>query len=149
MPENPPFPFSPFSSPFSFLSTNSPPPPPPPPFFFGFLSFLLFFSFPISHLILPSFLLLIPFFSISFLFGSILTELVKGGSFLPLSSCQLCGPCFSSIFPYFFIFIYCIIFHVANCEPHMALSMCHSLGVPCGIPLTTPCVIRHPTPRKT
>ena len=42
---------------------------------------------------------------------------------------------------------------MANCEPHiqvhhMALAMFHSLGVPGGIPLTMPCVIRHPMPRK-
>ena len=44
-----------------------------------------------------------------------------------------------------FISFYCIINHVTNYEPHIqvhhiALAMCHSLEVPCGI--------RHPTPRK-
>ena len=43
---------------------------------------------------------------------------------------------------------------MANCEPHiqvhhMAPAMCYSLGIPCGIPLAMPCVIGHPTPRKT
>ena len=53
-----------------------------------------------------------------------------------------------------FIAFYCIINHMDYCEPHiqvhhMALAMCHSLWVPCGIPLVMSCVIRHSTPQKT
>ena len=166
------FSFSSFFS-FSFFffvssSTNS----------FSFLSFLLFFI-PFSHFIFSSFLLLIslpfsllllsfpffffPFFLYKFFlfllafsppFWIIIDRMVKGGSFLPLSSCHMCGPCFSFLISLFLNSLYSIIHHVANCEPHiqvhhMALAMCHSLRVPCGIPLTMSCVIRHPTPRKT
>ena len=118
-------------------------------FFFFFSSFLLLifsFSFLSSHFLFS--------FGIFSSFWIIMDRLVKGGSFLPLSSCHLCGPQFSFFFLNFFISFYCIINHVANCEPHiqahhMALAMCHSLRVPCGILLAMSCIIRHPTPRKT
>ena len=127
-------------------------------FFLSFLSFFCFSPF-LFFSLYEFFSFCFSIFSSHFLFSfgifsyfqSIIDRLVKGGSFLPLSSCHLCGPQFSFIFFNSFIFFYCIINHVANCEPHiqvhhMALAMCHSLGVPWGIPLAMPYVIRHPTP---
>ena len=149
-------PFLPFlRTPFSFLYE----------FFSFFASFFLFFPFFIFSFFFSSFILLIfsfSFISSQFLFSFgifssfffIIDRLVKGGSFLPFSSCHLCGPQFSFLFLNSIISFCCTINHVANCEPHiqvhhMVLAMCHSLGVPCGIPITMPCVIRHHTPRKT
>ena len=129
--------------------------------FFVFFPFLLFFI-PFSHFIF-SFLLLILFFSFSLLFwhfllpfGAYLTEWSREetSSPFPHATCAV-----HDFRPYFLISLfpfYCIILHVANYEPHiqvhhMPLAMCHSLGVPCVIPLTmpwAPCVIRHPIPRK-
>ena len=66
---------------------------------FPFLSFLAFLFLNISsHFIFSSFLFLVLFFSYSLFFGifsplwGILDRMVKGGNFLPLSSCHLCGP---------------------------------------------------------
>ena len=129
------------------------------PFHFSFISSMnsfLFFSF--SHIfffsLFSSHILFLFLFCFSCpLFGSSLTELVKEGNFLPLSSCHLSPPQIFFLISLFILFLYCIIHHVANYEPHiqvdyMALAMCHSLWVPSGIPLTMPCVIRHATPRK-
>ena len=77
--------------------------------FLSFPSFLIIFSFPISHLIfLLAFLLL---------FGALLIVWVKGGNFLPISSSLMCGHQFS-----FFYSLYLISFmtshsHVAHHEP--------------------------------
>ena len=148
----------PFLFSFPSLSTNS--------FFFplrilfflllSFFSFLFCFSLFFSHHFSFSFLFshFIFSFGIFSFFWIIIDRLVKGGSFLPLSSCHLCGPQFSFIFLNSFISFYCFINHVANCEPHirvhhMDLAMCPSLRVSCDIPLTMLCVIQHPTPRKT
>ena len=67
--------------------------------------------------------------------GFALTELVKGGNFLPLSSYHSCGPCFSSLFPYFFIsfiassFMWLIVSHTFKCTtwilPCVTLLGCH------------------------
>ena len=112
-----------------------------PFFFFSFLlsflfflssytnSFLFAFLFSLSHF----FLLIFSFSFLFFSFWSILDRLVKGGSFLPLSSCHLCGSHFSFLFLNSFIPFYCIILHMANCEPHlqvhhMALAMWHPLN---------------------
>ena len=140
-PGNPPFSFSPFL-PISF-------------FFSPFLSFFPFFLYEIFLFL--SFFFLLFFFS-SFLlifssfwhfllpFGSSLTEWSReeASSPFPHATCVVLN--FPSFFLNSFISFYCIINHVANYEPHiqvhhMALSMCHSLRVPCGIPLTMPCVI--------
>ena len=99
-------------------------------FFFSHKFFSLFVFFPFS------------FFSFSFLFlsfGLPLTELSKEETSSPFPSCHLSPPCFSAFFFYFFTLFYYLIPHVANCEPsiqvnHMALAMCHSPRVPCGIP---------------
>ena len=136
---------SPFNSPFSH---------------FFFSSFLLLISLPFSHLFFS-----FPFFFFlssstnSFcsvwhfllLFGSSLTKWSREEASFPFPH-AICVAL--NLLSFFFYFFYCIIQHVANCVPHiqvhhMALSMCHSLGVSCGILLTMSCVIRHPTPRKT
>ena len=65
--------------------------------FFCFLFAFLFLNIS-SHFIFSSFLFLLLFFSFSLFFGifsplwSIFDRMVKGGNFLPLSSCHLCGP---------------------------------------------------------
>ena len=160
-----PFSFS-FSFPFPFLfsfpslSTNSFFFPLRILFFFLLLSFfsfifcfsLFFFShyffssFSLSHLFILIFFFLLAFSPLFIFF--IIDRLLKEGSFLPLSSCHLSGPQFSFLFLNSFISFYCIINHVVNCKPHIevhhiALAMCHSL------PITMPCVIRHPTLQKT
>ena len=99
-------------------------------------SFLLspFLSHELFLFVPPSFpFSLLLFFSP--LLGFALTELVKGGNFLPLSSCHLCGPCFSSLFPYFFIsfiassFMWLIVSHTFKCTtwilPCVTLLGCH------------------------
>ena len=128
---------------------------------FSFL-FFFFFCFSFSHHFF-SFHFLLIYFSPSFLlifssfwhfllpFEAYLTKWSREEASFPFPH----ATCVVHVFPpYFFISFSCIIHHVANCESHiqvhhMALSICHPLGVPCGIPLTMPCVIQHPTPRKT
>ena len=85
------FVFFPFYLSFLFLLPNE--------FFF----FLFYFFFLISFF---SFSLLLFFFSLFGAFsllGSTLTAWVKGGNFLLIASCHLCGHCFSFIFHLFLI----------------------------------------------
>ena len=107
---------------------------------FLFLSLFLFlFSshFPIISFS-PSFLLTFSsFWQFLLPFGAYLTEWSREEASYPFPD----AICVALNFPsFFFYFFYFIIPHVANCEPHlqvhhMALAMCHSLGVLCGIPL--------------
>ena len=121
-------------------------------FFFPFCFSLFSFSHLISHhFFSPSFLLIFSsFWKFLLHFGAYLTEWSREEASSPFPH----AICVTLNFPsFFFYFFHCIIPHVANCEPHlqvhhMALAMCHSLWVPCGIPLTMSCVIRHPTPQK-
>ena len=105
------------------------------------------FPFPFCHMPFPciSFHFLYLFlliFSFAFLFlshfGAYLTIWSKEEISSPFPSSHFV---WSSIFLFLnsFISFYCIINHVATCEPHiqmhhMALAMCHSLRLPCGIP---------------
>ena len=161
--------FFPFPFPFLFLSfsTNS-----FPTKFFLFVSlFISFFVFLSFHFLISfSHHFFFSFFSSHFLFSFsfslhfwiTMDHSVKGGSFLPLSSCNLCGPhFFFLIFLFLFMTSYPTWLNVSHVimppmwlnvshsfffVDHMAFAKCHSLRMPCGIPLTISCVIRHPTP---
>ena len=77
--------------------------------FLSFLSFLIIFSFPISHLIfLLAFLLL---------FGALLTVWVKGGNFLPIFSSLMCGHQISFFYSLFLISFMTSHSYMAHCEP--------------------------------
>ena len=87
------------------------------------------------------------FLSLHALFLSLLSVLMPKMAFPPFYLTYYYYYYYYYYFLFLIISFYCIINHVANCEPHiqvhhMALSMCHSLRVPCGIPLAMPCVIR-------
>ena len=77
-------------------------------FFFAFLSFPSLISFSHHFFFFSPFFLLIFSFSPHFLIT--MEHSVKGGSFLPLSSCNLCSPLF---FSYFLISFYEIIPYMA------------------------------------
>ena len=111
---------------------------PPPPHFFFLISFslLLAFLLPLestltvwvlslfAFLLLSHFLLFGENFGFLSFLGSTLTVWVKGGNFLLIASCHLCG----------------LIRATSSSEPH-GFTKCHSLGVPCGIPSIMPCGI--------
>ena len=121
------------------------------PFFFSFL----FFFIPFSRFIFSSFLSFLSFGAFSPLFfGSSLTKWSREETSSPFPHAICVVHVFLHFSFYLFYSFYCIIHHMTNCEAHiqmhhMALVICHSLRVPCGIPLTMPYVIRHPSSRKT
>ena len=146
--------------------------------FFSFFFFLFCFSFLLPNeffFFVPlSFHFLILFFSFSLFswkflvsFWSILDHSVKGGNFLPFSFNPLVWCLIFSLFLLFLISFFIAPSHTwlnvshgimphmwlnvshSFLVDHMDLAKCHSLRVPCGVPLIIlPCVIRHHTPRK-
>ena len=152
-----PFPFSfLLSSPFSFSSsTNS--------FCFS-ISFLLFFLFLFSsHFPITSSSHFSSFFSMFFFFSPFLDHhgaFGQGRKLPPPFSCHLCDPHFFSLISLFlFMTSYPTWLNMSHgimppmwlnvshsfLVDHMTLAKCHTLRVPCGIPL--PCHVSSDTPR--
>ena len=143
-------PFPPFSLyerfPFLFL------------FFLSFPSFLLFYSFLFSHLIFSSFSPFLWSFSLPFWSNHSFGQKEEISS--PFPQTKDVAITFPSLFPYFLNPLYDTITtwlnvshgihfpHMANCEPFFQCQVSLSYGA-MWHPLTLPCVIRHPTPRKT